>query len=214
LLKIKTQYKKRIYYRAGLISLILLPILCVWYLNKQDQLRVIPISPWNPDSYFNKVNHSQSHPERKYLDISFNVNNGENKIKLDYAQLEVRRLVNSRDTLNGVHFYFDDSTQYSILIKALDICDIEKADYCSMYENDMWIWMPLTTKPLKPNTFPILTCGGVILRDSDKQGKIKKLNEEKRLKQIAYIKDLAKTFWPSEFLFGFMILLTAIRLRK
>jgi len=50
----------------------------------------------------------------------------------------MRLLTKSNDTLNGIHFKFNQDTNYQRFIDVFDICFIENARYI-YYKNDLWI---------------------------------------------------------------------------
>lgn len=84
--------KNNIYYPRGVISLILLPMLCIWKLNKYhafDNYGIIEVTYWSPSFHKKKpiIFPKESHPERDYTIINLTRNDNEDNIKLDYAQL-------------------------------------------------------------------------------------------------------------------------------
>ena len=140
--------KKRLNYTGGLISLILLPILCLLYffhINVFNKVHAIVIN-WTTEEIWTAREHTDLktgfflHPNIDFLNINLNGNDTDNKIKLDNAQLEIRRIVTTKDTTKGVHFFFDKDAKYWTLIKAIDICFIEKGTTFVPYENHLWMY--------------------------------------------------------------------------
>ncbi len=80
------------------------------------------------------------HPDIEFLEINLNGNDKENKIKLDYAQLEIRRIIKTKDTTNGVHFLFESNAKYWTVIRAFDICNIENAHTYVPFKNHVWMF--------------------------------------------------------------------------
>jgi hypothetical protein len=206
---------RRFYYPTGIISLISLPLLCIWWLDKNQAFKkyaVIDIMWWSPSLHTDNPEFypKESHPIKNYTDINLTGNDKDDKTRLDYAQLIIRELIKSQDTATGVHFHFSDKSKYWTLIKALDICKIEKAKVYIPYENDIWVLNPKPDNPNeeKPKTF---VCGGILMDDvivvkSDKQ------IEEERKETIKHITDTVKTYFVSLLLFVAMTLLTIRRI--
>ena len=92
--------RKKIYYLPGIISLIILPIICVLFLqnshifNKQN---TIDINMYSDVSYENDSilyeNAYKVRPDRNYTDIYLNGNEEEDRIKLNFFQLQMRQMI-------------------------------------------------------------------------------------------------------------------------
>lgn len=137
--------KKHIYYTGGLISLFLLPILCIFYfqsIKAFNKTHIIEIS-WSTEESWKAYEQTSAfflHPDIDFLEISLNSNDKDNKIKLDYAQLEIRRIIKTKDTTKGVHFLFQSNAKYWTLIRAFDICNIENAYNYVPFKNHVWMF--------------------------------------------------------------------------
>jgi hypothetical protein len=214
--------KRRLYYTGGLISLILLPILCISYfqyhkvLNKTHLMEVNWTSEerWreefkdssNPTSFFQQS-------DIEFLEIKLNGNDRENKIKLDNAQIEIRRIIATKDTTKGVHFYFETNSKYWTVIRAFDICNIEKAHTYVPFENHVWMFNYFPKpKPIDENQRPF--CGNSAWADNYgpmKGGyKFEELIENTMNESNVIIKSI-KEFW---FVAVLLILLTVLSLRR
>jgi len=140
--------RRKIYYVPGMISLILLPILCVWYLNDNKNVeRCIELS--TPERYIPNRNYGRLHfdttllslPEnkRKYINFKMNGNviNDENElISFNNHLLDI---VKNEDTINGLHVTFEDNAKYNSFIKVIDIC--KKDSFWPLYapyDNEFW----------------------------------------------------------------------------
>lgn len=202
--------KKRFFYPAGLISLILLPALCIFYLYKHkafEKPRVIEINWWTEE--WGKLSMQEYsyeiHPQRNFIDINITGNDKENKIKLDFAHLEIRKLIATQDTTTGVHFYFDEQSKYWTFIRAIDICKIEKAKVFVLKDNDLWIFNFAPRPKLKMEDIGFVMCGtGSMNYNYEKSPE--EIAKEKQ-KKINYVIGLAKQFWLAEILFALMIIL-------
>jgi hypothetical protein len=157
------QQRKRFYYSAGMISLLVLPILMGLYLQnnklfkKQHALEIV----WwkNHWGEFEIKPDFDKRPDRNYLEFHLTTDDKENKIKLDYSQLEVRKLIAKNDTLNGVHFAFDDDANYWTFIRALDICKRENAKTYIIVDNDIWLFNCAPKPVVKETVLPLMHCG-------------------------------------------------------
>jgi hypothetical protein len=205
----KPKRSRRIYYPAGIISLILLPTLCLWYLNRNhafDKYGVIEVAWCSPPSNNPYIFSIDNLPNKNYTDINLTGNDKDDKLKFNYAQLQIRELVKSQDTSTGVHVHFSDYSKYWTLIRAFDICKIENAKIYINYENDMWILNPKSENPneKKQKSFACgLSMDNVIVVKSD---------EQIELERKEFITDTAKTYFASGLLFIFMTWQTIKRL--
>jgi hypothetical protein len=139
--------KRRLYYTGGLISLILLPFLCIGYfqyIKVFNKIHTMEVNWTTEDSWkeFDSLNQVGFflHPNIDFLEINLNENDKENKIKLDYAQLEIRRIIETKDTTKGVHFYFERNAKYWTVIRAFDVCNIENAHTYVPFKNHVWMF--------------------------------------------------------------------------
>lgn len=206
------RHKKRLYYLPGLISLVLLPTLCIWNLDKQkafDVPRVMEITWWNKIEELPFL----VHPDIEFIDINITGDDKQDKIKLDLAQLDVRQIVATKDTTKGVHFHFDDHAKYWTLIRALDICGTEHAKTYVPNDNDVWVYNYDFEKSLgilckQPPRIEGGNCIPLLINEKELNKQIEIEKQEK----INYLINTARTFWLSGFLFMVMTILTIIRL--
>jgi hypothetical protein len=142
------EVRKKIYYVPGMISLIVLPILCYYYLGPKiiDERcielvvagRYIPHH--NEDSpRFDTSFLSQSGSKRNYFNIILNGNTSEQNNKLKLFHQKIKELIKQNDTINGVHLLFVDSVKYAVFVQALDICLSEYKSRVAVYENNLWV---------------------------------------------------------------------------
>jgi hypothetical protein len=138
---------RKIYYVPGMISLIVLPILCYYYLLpfKKDErvLEIVFAAKYNPaykhSLRFDTSFLSNPQTKRNYLDIRLNGNEKEDKIKLDFFRLRVREMIKSNDTVNGTHLLFVDSAKYGTFVQSLNICKKEGLMRYAPFENNLWV---------------------------------------------------------------------------
>lgn len=143
--------KRRIYYIPGILSLLFLPIICIIYLKHSTintDKRVIEI--WMPRKYNPVVNGRNSYvfdtavlsrPEniRKYREIKMTDNIEDNREKIAEFKQSVAKLVQTNDTLNGVHLTMSSITSYNEFIQLLDICfSSTTISQFVVYEDNLW----------------------------------------------------------------------------
>jgi hypothetical protein len=111
---------RRIYYVPGMISIILLPVMCYYYLApfKKDErvLEIVFANKYEPQ-YKNTIRFDtrflfDPQYKRNYIDIKLNGNKKDDKIKLEFFQLKIREMMKENDTINGLHLLFVDSVKY------------------------------------------------------------------------------------------------------
>jgi hypothetical protein len=152
----RTKKTKRLYYPIGIISLIALPLMGLYYLKehkvfqKQSYLTIFWWSS-NLSEYNKELLPNKDHPNREYAEIHLTGNDKEDKIKLDFAQLEIRDLKQTHSLKKGIHVYFDDTAKYWAFVKIFNICAIEKMNSFVPHNNHVWIYFLDTTKALDPN---------------------------------------------------------------
>jgi adenine specific DNA methylase Mod len=147
------KHNRKIYYSAGLISIILLPALCVLHLKNNDAFihyGVISYSVW--DGKENEIGTEGIREflnSKKYKIVNLTGDNNSNKIKLDNAADKIKRMIVSKDSINGIKFHFSQKSQYWTYVRVLDILAIEKAKFYIPYKNDIWFTNPREPKPKK-----------------------------------------------------------------
>ena len=136
---IKHKPGRRLFYPPGLITLTFLPLLL---LSSHDQqyfqdhtlhaLEVIYLDP--ADDRFCLM---------KYVNERFEkitITGGEDdKIKLDYAEVAIRELIQKKDTTLGIEFTLTNHARYSSLVRLFDICQKESVRSYFSYGNKFWV---------------------------------------------------------------------------
>lgn len=163
----RKNWNKRPRYIPGIISLIFLPFIFIItaknYYRTHD-INVIPIvwvdlelMEFHSDFFESYRGHYP--PKRDYTTIELNGDSHTDEIKLQFAQITIRELLSSNDTLKGVHFLFGDRSNYGSFIKAIDICRVEKAKTYMPHENNVWFYnlpaIPVDTT----QKIPAISCG-------------------------------------------------------
>ncbi|MFB9080002.1 hypothetical protein ACFFLS_08925 [Flavobacterium procerum] len=142
--------QKKIYYSAGLISILLLPVLCILYLENIDAFThygSIDLYVWNGKDF--KEETTKFLNSKKFTIVNLTGDSVSDKAKLKIAQKNVRQIISTKDSIKGIKFHFDNKAQYWSYISVLDIFQIEKAQVYLPYKNDIYFANPkiITHKP-------------------------------------------------------------------
>ncbi|KOS06528.1 hypothetical protein AM493_11150 [Flavobacterium akiainvivens] len=130
---------------AGLVLLI--PALCLFYLNNtglDTPKGAISLAMPSKDKHVIEVDSTLGLPyfnnpmPRNYRDII--ISGKDDAQQLQAGRQLVRKLVSSNDTINGVRFCFGKNAKYNELIKALTLCEEEKASQWILSGNYLYIY--------------------------------------------------------------------------
>ncbi|HHT9079622.1 TPA: hypothetical protein ACT5CJ_002412 [Flavobacterium psychrophilum] len=158
------KHNRKIYYSAGLISIILLPLLCILNLKNNDafiQYGSIDLYTWDgkEDSILTK-GISEYLNSKKYTTVTLTGKTNSDEIKLNIAQKNIRKLILSKDSINGIRFHFNKKSEYWAFVKVLDILQVEKAKFYVPYKDDIWFANPRNPKRNKNHKkIKLFVCG-------------------------------------------------------
>jgi hypothetical protein len=193
--EIMRKHNRKIYYSAGLISIILLPILCILHLKSIDAFtdyRSIDLQIWDgkednirPNGVAKYLN------SKKYTIVNLNGNNSSDKTKLYKAKKLVHKLILSKDSINGLKFHFGEKSEYWTFISVLNILIEENAEFYVPYKSDIWFANPKPRKINKKTRYiNIVHCGNgynyISQSESINWSDIKELTKKYYLPIIAY----------------------------
>ncbi|MFC5269137.1 hypothetical protein [Adhaeribacter terreus] len=117
----------RFFYPAGLISLVLLPLLGYIYFYRKDSFQ-----KQNAFDLRLKVCYDVYPDSIKFATIDFGKDKIENKRILAEAQSNLRQFNIERVKTTGVNLNLNDGANYQDLINVLDVCHSEKVDILSI----------------------------------------------------------------------------------
>jgi hypothetical protein len=145
--------RRKIYYVPGMISLIFLPILCVWYLEKNKNVErcieiLYPYKYTGPHNEYSLCSHrfdttclSEDCNRRIYSEIKLSGNRHADSIDINKFEHNVLDIISKDDTINGILLTFHNNSDYSFLITAIDICRKDSLlPVYVLYENHLWFW--------------------------------------------------------------------------
>ena len=183
----KREKRKKIFYVPGMISLVLVPLFCLYHFYKVDAFRVyhcidlgIPVGNEFEDYKFATL--------RKYKVFSFDGSNSEN-VKLKEMRLYLRKLRTEKDTINGIRMHFGSRSHYQTFITALDILFEENAPTWITNKNDIYILGSSNTfKKVKDTIeYRVMNCGtGELMRQQAYLEQKNKKEEEAHVFQVSF----------------------------
>ncbi|MFT2009624.1 hypothetical protein ACMA1I_13170 [Pontibacter sp. 13R65] len=172
--------KVRLLYTPGLLSLILILPLCLYYFNRQEILKeksVIEINSLSPEfaneivndtsSYYFGLDPNRPFPIRNYKKYVITGQEQQDLEAFKQAHLDVKRLQIANDTINGVFFYFAENAKYWTFVKALDIVKGEKIKCYLHLKNEIWVY---NIPEPRSEEIPQMICGNSILFDNEVNG--------------------------------------------
>jgi len=160
--------RRRIYYVPGIISLIFLPIMCVWYLdqhkNIQKCLEVTYARKYDLNDKRVKLDTSilsHSGHKRKYQKFHLTGDLKSDSIQELKYRLIAKQIIETNDTLNGIHLIFGDNIKYDLYVKTIDFFNRKRKKYNPLitfynsdfllFENQLWFSNKQYQKTIKPD---------------------------------------------------------------
>lgn len=68
-------------------------------------------------------------PPRDFVSINLTDDPIKDPVKLDFARIRIREILQEMDTIRGVHFHFGNGARYRTLIQVMDILQQERAQH-------------------------------------------------------------------------------------
>ncbi len=125
-----------------MISLVLIPVLCLFYLSSKKVLKVEGGFDLGLPSEEFVISIKENYPfieQRNKIMFSFNsslISEDENIKKFQKA---LNQFNHKKDTVNSINVYFGKQMQYEVFIKILEITEIEKTPTYMVYKNELLI---------------------------------------------------------------------------
>jgi hypothetical protein len=138
---------KKIYYSAGLISILMLPVLCIIYLNNINAFTHyggIDLFLWNGKDSKEETTKFLNSKTFTVVNLTGNLESDISKLRI--AQKNVKKIISTKDSIKGIKFHFEKKAEYWSYIRVLDIFQIEKAKTYLAYKNDIWFANPREVK--------------------------------------------------------------------
>lgn len=200
--------KRKLFFPSGLISLVLLPIICLIYIYQNNGFKnenILSLYFWNlnmSDQYKQSFN---SYIQRKKYEHYFLTKNEQKNIAIfNLAEKSIKKLVNSRDTIHGIHFSIDDNTEFKTFIDVINLCKVENVKVYIPNENDIWIMNPMLKETKKEELhYCNPNLGNSTVIDQVSAQKVKTVRN--------YINEISTMFWSSIF---FFLILVSLNIKK
>lgn len=188
----KREKRKKIFYVPGIISLVFIPLLCLYYFYKVDAFKVyhsielyVPVGNEFEDYKFLTL--------RKYKVFNFDGSRLENN-RLNEMKLYLRELRIEKDTINGIKMHFGIKSHYQTFITSLDILAEEDAPTWITNKNDIYILGSNNTYKKVEDTIEhhTMNCGtGDLMRQQVYWEQKAKKEEEEYNFQVSFFKQKA-----------------------
>ena len=208
----------RIYF-PGLISLVFLPMMCIWYLvsvGKYNTLSGIKIA-WGSDEFVNDYLKSQKKSDinhvRKFDDFILTGDKSHDKLYLDDLPNRINKLAVASDTINGIRIALTAHTSYDEIVGAIDAYYQFPNDHLVFlpYQDKFFIWrIGNGNNPPLQYKHPPFICGTVYLHQAKPD--VPFFSIENIKKSLTNITDFLAEFWPS--VIAFILMLSFLILRK
>ncbi len=210
----------RLFYPAGLISLVGLPLLCVLYLYAKpvfEQQYVMEVN------YFSLEDHNRDpvyYPNpvtlRQYSAFHLSGKRLNDSIKLRNIRFTIRQLIADQDTLKGIQVTFGKKASYGSLAEAFNVCFGEGLKSSALKwvgsKNNIWIYYRSPKAPfMKVKPIPLPVCGGVFNFQEVDDGPTE---PEPLLIAGLPFNLFIKTWWPSFILLLIMVYLNVKKVNR
>jgi len=130
---------KKLYYTSGLISLLLLPILCVLYLQKQGAFNPIFSIEYREIFHCGDIyNRTKENRSYKIYCLSGDEVSDTKILKLVHEQMH--ELVAKKDAKSGVLVKFSNKSNFSSFIEILNICYKENIQRYEFYNDEFKLY--------------------------------------------------------------------------
>ncbi|MES2284551.1 MAG: hypothetical protein V4547_02600 [Bacteroidota bacterium] len=135
---------RKLFFPFGIITLAIFPIfgfqkIAEIYRQKTAPLHCIELNfPASDTITWGKQTGEKYSEIRKYTTYKLSADDLQNGIILNQARERLNKIKSNRDTLNGVHIIFNDSTMYQDYIKAVDYSFEKFPGAFASYQNDFW----------------------------------------------------------------------------
>lgn len=121
--------RKKITYVPGMISLLTIPFIFL-YFGKKQLAQIRSFYAMEVNWYNEKITTWYiPPPERQYLDISLTGNADSNAFKILFGELYIKEIHAKKDTIHGVNFHFTSKSKYAEFVRVLDLTNINCVSY-------------------------------------------------------------------------------------
>jgi hypothetical protein len=162
----------------------------------------MPLHFWNFNNQ-NGKDFSRYILSRNYETIHLTNNN----LAIESIKSKIKKFVQSKDTLYGMHFLFHSNATFKTFIDVVNLCKSEKVKVIVPFENHIWLANQQITK--RPEML-ILGCGSGLYLKNLQVNSIKPEQDKTNYKMIQIFKSLVISF----IIFSIIILINIIQNRN
>ncbi|HLV46770.1 MAG TPA: hypothetical protein VKY32_06995 [Flavobacterium sp.] len=162
---------KKLRYIPGIISIILLPILGIWYMNKHNYFQQLSAHSFTAIDFaeierineeYEYVTISNEFEKRIYKEVTLNHDKNA-EITFKYIDEFVDNVIQTKDTINGLKIHFNKNATYNEFIEVLNIFSERGAQVYTLDNNTMYFvgrdWSPPSSDDLDIEGIFVMTCG-------------------------------------------------------
>ncbi len=161
--------KQRIFYPAGIISLICLPLLGIHHLQQKGafvQKTAIEVAIY--DSFGRGCTNINPYPREikqdiLFIDYLFNSNDQSSSVLLNNSKAEIALLSKELNPKKGIHFKVDGDAKFGTLITIWNACKTSKLNNIWAIKNDIWAFYDPRGN-WNIYKLPKMPCGGRLYR--------------------------------------------------
>ncbi|MGE6354410.1 hypothetical protein ACQKCJ_11120 [Flavobacterium sp. NPDC079362] len=175
-MKSKREKRKKIFYVPGIISLVFIPLLCLYYFYKIDAFKVYSsLEFFLPNK--DELEKYKVEDLRKYKIFKFEDNRSKEQQKLKELKFFVHDLVRQYDTINGAKIHFGSKTDYDTFVSVISMMSEVNVPTWALFKDNIYVLANAKPRPKKDRGF---VCGN---------GKYSKMNslrmeEENQKKEL------------------------------
>lgn len=179
------------FYSPGLISIVFVPLLCVYYLvsiNAFKEYQTISLDIWNgKESAKNRSIGTHKFLESKTYE-TINFTGAKDDIeKLIQARKKVKQLILTEDQQHGVKFHFGQKSTYNTFVETINILIEEQAKVYIPYKNDIFFVNPKKQiKSIDNKKIKFVTCRCCFTINQEQDTKIDWDAHFKTLKRFSF----------------------------
>lgn len=125
-----------------MISLVLIPVLCLFYFSSKKVFKVEGGFDLGLPSKEEIISIKENYPfieQRNKIIFSFNSSLKSEDENIKKFQKALNQFNHKKDTINSINVYFGKQMQYEVFIKILEITEIEMTPTYMVYKNELLI---------------------------------------------------------------------------
>ncbi len=193
---IKQNKHKKLFYVPGMISLVFIPLFCLYYFYSQKAFveygSLVLGLPDDKMCQEIKVKYGFPIP-RNYEKFVFNSSEELQKDKFIVLKFSLQKLKKDNDTVNGIRIHLGEHSDYATYIRILNILTETEMPTWMPYKNDIWVLIGNRSKEKKAENHYRVNCGTQDYINSEKLRlqELEKENEKKQFKITFF-----KSQWP------------------